>query len=141
MEPVCRVPVEVRFRDLDAMGHVNNAVVVTYLEVARTRFWLAHFNPAALAVDFPFVVARVVVDYRQPIHLQDPVEVEVRVSHVGRSSFTLAYRVWAGGAVAAEAETVQVHYDYAQRQSKPLGITLRQQLERLLSREDQQSQG
>lgn len=132
MERVFRYPIEVRFRDLDAMGHVNNAVTVTYLEVARTRFWLSQFSDLATHVDFPFVVARVAVNYRRPIRLQDTVEVELWVSYVGRSSFTLAYRVWASGQLAADGETVQVHYDYRQAQAQTLGPELRERLEKLL---------
>ncbi len=131
MEPVFRYPIEVRFRDLDAMGHVNNAVTVTYLEVARTRFWLSQFSDFAKEVDFPFVVARVAVNYRRPIRLQDVLEVELWVSHVGRSSFTIAYRVWASGELAADAETVQVHYDYRHGQPQTLGPELRARLESL----------
>lgn len=132
VECVFRYPLEVRFRDLDAMGHVNNAVTVTYLEVARTRFWLGHFKEFAADVDFPFVVARVAVNYRRPIRLQDSLEVELWVSHVGRSSFTISYRVWASGELAADGETVQVHYDYASGQARPLSDTLRAKLESLM---------
>lgn len=127
-----RYPVDIRFRDLDAMGHVNNAVVVTYLEVARTRFWLACFADFLGEVDFPFVVARVRVDYKRPMYLQDKLVVELWVSHVGRSSFTLTYRLWASEQLAAEAETVQVHYDYAQGKPKPLEGPLRARLEGFL---------
>ncbi|MGC8917604.1 MAG: acyl-CoA thioesterase [Thermoanaerobaculum sp.] len=132
MERVFRFPIEVRFRDLDAMGHVNNAVTVTYLEVARTRFWLSHFREKGAEVDFPFVVARVAVNYRRPIHLGDAVEVELWVSHLGRSSFTISYRVWAGGELAADGETVQVHYDYAAKRPQPLEGELKARLEALL---------
>ncbi|MEW5877001.1 MAG: thioesterase family protein [Acidobacteriota bacterium] len=132
MERVFRYPIEVRFRDLDAMGHVNNAVTVTYLEVARTRFWLSQFRDFAKEVDFPFVVARVAVNYRRPIRLHDTLEVELWVSHVGRSSFTIAYRVWASGELAADGETVQVHYDYSQGRPQSFGPELRARLEGLL---------
>lgn len=132
MDRVFRFPVEVRFRDLDAMGHVNNAVTVTYLEVARTRFWLSQFRELATDVDFPFVVARVAVNYRRPIRLHHTLEVELWVNRVGRSSFTLAYRVWANGQLAADAETVQVYYDYASGQPRPLPDGLRAKLQELL---------
>lgn len=127
-----RYPIEVRFRDLDAMGHVNNAVIVTYLEVARTRLWLSFFQDLVQGVDFPFVVARVSVDYKVPIKLHHKVEIEVWVQHLGRSSFTLAYRLWADSLVGAEAETVQVHYDYAQGKPIPIEGALRSRLEALL---------
>jgi acyl-CoA thioester hydrolase len=130
---VFRFPLEVRFRDLDAMGHVNNAVTVTYLEVARTRFWLGHFRHLLGQPSFPFVVAGVLVDYKRPIRLENRVEVELWVSQIGRSSFTLRYRLWADDQLAAEAETVQVHYDYEAGKPKPLEGSLRAALQELLA--------
>jgi acyl-CoA thioester hydrolase len=100
------VPIEVRFRDLDALGHVNNAVYLTYLEVARVAYfsrlqrdWLEKGH---------FILARAEVDFLRPILLQDPVEVGVRVVRLGRSSFNMEYLVLAAGEEAARGKTVQV---------------------------------
>jgi acyl-CoA thioester hydrolase len=114
-----RVPIEVRFRDLDALGHVNNAVFLTYLEVAR----LAFVQALGLLEDagrVPILVARAEIDYRRPVHLGDDLEVEVRVHAVGRKSFTLAYEVNVGGAVHASALSVQVWMDVARGVSVPI---------------------
>ncbi|MGC8876663.1 acyl-CoA thioesterase [Thermus sp.] len=100
------VPVQVRFRDLDALGHVNNAVYLTYFEVARVAYfrrlkedWLERGH---------FILARAEVDFLRPIHLEDPVAVGVRVVRLGRSSFEMEYRVEARGEEAARGRTVQV---------------------------------
>jgi len=100
------VPIEVRFRDLDALGHVNNAVYLTYLEVARVAYfsrlqrdWLEKGH---------FILARAEVDFLRPILLGDPVEVGVRVARLGRSSFHMEYLVRAAGEEAARGKTVQV---------------------------------
>ncbi|WP_117238544.1 acyl-CoA thioesterase [Thermus sediminis] len=100
------VPIEVRFRDLDALGHVNNAVYLTYLEMARVAYfsrlkrdWLEKGH---------FILARAEVDFLRPILLEDPVEVGVRVVRLGRSSFEMEYLVRAGGEEAARGKTVQV---------------------------------
>ena len=122
-------PVEVRFADVDAMHHVNNAVTVSYLEVARVKLWRDRFGLRGGAAEFPFVVARIEVDYRRPIELGDAVEVGVAVSHVGRTSFTFAYRVEAGGLLAAEAASVQVAYDYERRTPMPVPEALRRLLD------------
>jgi acyl-CoA thioester hydrolase len=125
-------PIEVRFLDVDAMNHVNNAVNVTYLEIARTRLLRERLGFAGSARDFPFIVARVAVDYRSPVALEDAVTVGVAVTAVGRSSFTLAYRVEASGRLAAEGETVQVAYDYATGRPTPIAEDLRARLTALL---------
>jgi acyl-CoA thioester hydrolase len=124
-----RCPIEVRFKDLDAMGHVNNAVLVTYLELARVRIWERYLgHPAALS-EIPFIVARVAIDYRSPVVLGENVEVGIGVSAIGRTSYTFAYRVEAAGRLAAEAETVQVLFDYAARTPVPIDERLRAWLE------------
>ena len=124
-------PVEIRFADVDAMNHVNNAVFVTYLELARVRLWRERFGFAGSAREIPIIVARVSVDYRSPVGLEDRVTVAVGVKQIGRTSFTLAYRVVASGRLAAEAETVQVHYDYGLRRPVPLDPAMRHDLEAL----------
>ncbi len=123
--------VQVRYADVDAMDHINNAVYVTYLEVARTGLWRDRIGSSGSARDFPFIVARIAVDYRAPIRLDDVVCVEVGVAQIGRSSFTLAYRITASGRLAAEAESVQVLYDYTTGTSLPIGPKLRARLEGL----------
>lgn len=100
------VPIQVRFRDLDALGHVNNAVYLTYLEVARAAYF------SRLRQDWlekgHFILARAEVDFKRPIHLEDQVEVGVRVVRLGRSSFDMEYLVLANGEEAARGKTVQV---------------------------------
>jgi len=127
-------PMEVRYVDVDAMNHVNNSAYVTYLEIARTRLWRERLGFAGSARDFPFIVARVAVDFRSPIGLEDAVTVGVAVTHVGRTSFTFAYRVEASGRLAAEAETVQVAYDYVTGKPMAVGDDLRARLFVLLVR-------
>ncbi len=124
-------PIAVRYLDVDAMNHVNNAVYVTYLEIARTRLWQERIAATASARDIPFIVARVVVDFRSPIGLEDEVRAGVAVTRIGRTSFTLGYRITASGRLAAEAETVQVSYDYAAGQPMPIDDDLRGRLSAL----------
>ena len=128
---VCTV--EVRFADVDAMHHVNNAVTVSYLEVARVKLWRDLFGLRGGPADFPFVVARIEIDYRRPIELGDDVEVGVAATHVGRTSFTFAYRVEAGGRLAAAASSVQVAYDYEKRVPIPVPDQLRRLLASIAS--------
>ena len=123
--------VELRYSDVDAMNHVNNAVYVTLLETARLRLWREHFGFAGSAREIPLIVARVAVDYRAPVGIEEPVEIGLAVKHIGRTSFTLVYRIEASGHLAAEAETVQVHYDYGKARAVPITGELLGKLEAL----------
>src|SRR5204862_743006 len=81
---------EVRFRDCDPMGHVNNAVYLTYLESARFAWWRSAFGPLGLK-EHGFILARIEIDYRKPAVPGDRLLIRLRVDGVGRSSFGVGY--------------------------------------------------
>ena len=115
---------EVRFRDCDPMGHVNNAVYLTYLEQTRFAHWRSAWGRGApqLPEGMPGVIlARVELDYRRPARYGEVLEVRLRVAEIGRTSFRYEYEIvdQAGRSVAA-AKTVQVMYDYAA--GKPVAV-------------------
>jgi acyl-CoA thioester hydrolase len=105
-----RLPIQVRFRDLDSLRHVNNAVYLTYLEIARIEYWKAlGFEPVRPSM----LLARVEIDYLRPVLLDDQVEVAVRVCEMGTKSFVMAYEITANGSVAAKGSSVLVWFDHA----------------------------
>jgi acyl-CoA thioesterase FadM/nitroreductase len=110
-----------RFRDLDAMGHVNNAVIVTLLEHSRLMIFNAVYG-AVETLDFPFILAEITVRYRAPITLGDRVQARLHVTDVARSSFRFQYvlRDPGDGRVFVEAESTQVAYDYRAGRPGPL---------------------
>ncbi|MGE0705560.1 MAG: acyl-CoA thioesterase [Vicinamibacterales bacterium] len=124
-----RMPLEVRFRDCDAMGHVNNAVYFTYFEQCRLLFWRA--LTGEVAPNVRVIVARTECDYRAPAYFGDPLEITCDVADIGRSSFVLAQSVEHAGSGTrlAEGRTVLVTYDYKAGRSIPIAGDLRQLLE------------
>ena len=122
----------VRFRDCDAMGHVNHAVYFTYLEQCRLTFWRE-----ATGTPSPHtrvIIARAECDYRAPARFGDELEIAVGVAAIGRSSFTLGYEIVnvGSGATVAIGKTVMVAYDYEASRSVPLPPATRELLERLV---------
>jgi acyl-CoA thioester hydrolase len=101
--------IDVRFRDFDSLGHVNNAVYATYFELARLRYLRDAFDAPELEPNF--VVARLEVDFRAPITEATAVSVGMGVVDVGETSFRLVYEVRSGETVSARGETVQVTVD------------------------------
>jgi acyl-CoA thioester hydrolase len=120
---------EIRFSDVDAMGHVNNAVYFTYLEQARLAF-CRMLTGARRIEDIRFILAHVECDYRVPIRLGDEVETLMTVGAVGRTSFSFDYTLVdrENGRIFATARTVQVMYDYAQGKPIPIPDDLRDAL-------------
>ncbi len=123
------MPIHVRWRDLDALGHVNNAVYLTYFEMARFEYVRAlagsggEVDPETLLPrDFQFILAETHIFYRSPALLTDKLELSLYVSSVGRKSFVVEYRlvVTLSGRLRAEACSTQVWYDYAVGESRPV---------------------
>ena len=123
-------PLRPRFRDTDAMGHINNAVYVTYLEVARQEYWRAFRQDENYRV-VPFILARVEVDFRSEALMHETLELCIRCAYVGRKSFAFEYaiRELTSQRLVVSASSVQVFYDYATKTSQPCPDDMRQRFE------------
>jgi acyl-CoA thioester hydrolase len=117
-----RTPLQVRFRDTDAFGHVNNAVFATYVELARVHYFLDVLQPAQRFHRLPLILARLEVDFRSPIELGDDVAVETRVDRIGRASIAMSHRMVTGPErrLAADVTSVIVVYDYESARPVPV---------------------
>jgi len=110
---------QVRFADLDAMGHVNNATYATYLEQARVDYYADVLGVGLDDIDT--VLVNLEIDYRHEITLDHgTVTVVMGVREIGESSVVVGYELRAGGHVAATAETTQVYVDPEAGTSRPL---------------------
>lgn len=116
-------PIEVRFVDTDAFGHVNNATFLSYFEAARAGYYArvtgSPFMTGAQGLKHTFVIAEARITYRSPVLFGEPLFAGVRFAWVGGSSFAFEYRIRAeksavGEArVVADGETMQVMFDLA----------------------------
>lgn len=106
------IEMNVRYRDLDPQGHVNNAVCATYLEHARTGYFqdvldATPEDPGEIGI----VVANLELNYRRPIEFQSPVTVGLRTTALGESSIKSEYEIRADGEVAVTASSTMVAVD------------------------------
>ena len=123
-----RITLDVRFADTDAMGHVNNAVYLTYCEAARIQYWTdVTGEPVAAGHEGAesLILAEARIAYRAPVFHTEQVTIETRTTRIGSSSFTLEHRLTAcprGGAprLVAVSESVMVRYDYATERPTPI---------------------
>jgi acyl-CoA thioester hydrolase len=122
--------VEIRWGDIDAYRHVNNAVYLTYLEECRDE-WLEQVIGAGEG-SWDFVLARVAIDFRRELSLDDDVVlVRCRLERIGTSSVTTREEIrTADGVLSAEAEAVLVARDAGTGRSRPLSPKERGALER-----------
>jgi acyl-CoA thioester hydrolase len=119
--------IEVRWRDLDSLGHVNNAVYFTYLEQARIHYLreldLVPSDPGSIG----FILAEANCKFKSPLELGETVTVHMRVSELRNSSFIFEYRMKGeDGRVVAAASSAQVCYDYRARRPIPIPDTWRE---------------
>lgn len=124
-------PIEVRSRDIDPWGHVNNAVYFSYMEHARIRY----MQNLGLAPDrlnkALFIIAEASCQYKIPVPFGMPLVVRVRVTEMQNSSFLMDYSIEEQGAgrVMATGRSVNVAYDYAAGQSIPIPPEWRARIE------------
>ena len=112
------VEIPVRYRDLDTIHHVNNAVYVTYIEQARVEYIEDVLETSG--AEPQFVVATITIDYERPILLDEQVIVSLSVTDIGTTSITMEYEIRADGELAATAESVIITIHSDEKTSKPV---------------------
>ena len=115
-----RFPLETRYNDYDTKGHINNAVYLTYFEIARARAWLEGVRGDP---EFPFVVAEAQIKYLSEGMIGEPIDIEIRTTEVRNKAWVWTYviRDHRDDRVVAEGTTVQVMFDAAAtRKSIPI---------------------
>ena len=112
--------VEIRFADIDAMGHVNNAVYFSYFEQAR----MAYFKERVARIwdwnEDGVIVARNEIDYIYPVFLNDRMNIRLWVEHVGSKSFTVCYRVVVGERLCATGKSDLVCFNHKNKATQVL---------------------
>jgi acyl-CoA thioester hydrolase len=122
--------IEVRFRDLDAIGHVNNAVFFTYFEEGRKHFSKKVFDVSDVS-DFNFIMAHIQCDFIKPIQFNDHVILQMWVKNIGTKSFSFEYRLVDlsdESMVYATGKSIQVCYDYQKNRSIEVPAKMRERL-------------
>lgn len=127
------IVVEVPFRDLDALGHVNHTLFLRYMEDVRTIYYMrvaGITDPTKLDM----IMAEVTCTYHAPAGFGERLRVGVRPHSIGTKSFVWVYRVWseATGQTLATGQSVLVAFDYEAGRTKPVNPKIRAECERWL---------
>ena len=115
-----KIPIQVRFRDVDLMGHVNNAVFFTYFEMGRTAFNQDHVYKVVDRESSSFILAHAGCDYIRPIVLGTDLTLHIGVKNIKTKSFQYVYLLTDAEDESieyAKGESVQVCYDYTRNTS------------------------
>jgi acyl-CoA thioester hydrolase len=117
-----KTSIPVRFADIDAFGHVNNAIYLTYFEIARTIYWkeVIHWDWDAMGI----IIGKAEIDFLRPIKLNDEIIAYVRTSRIGNSSFDLEYvlvKLKNGKEeLCTSGKTVCISFNYQLNRSAPI---------------------
>ncbi|HEY4327666.1 MAG TPA: thioesterase family protein [Mucilaginibacter sp.] len=123
-----KTPISIRFSDIDNVGHVNNAVYLTYFEDARINYWreMINWNTEKNGI----IVGRSEIHYLKPIMLNDQIFCYVRTTRIGNSSFDIMHVLVRttpiGEEICTTGKTVCISYDYST--NKSIAIPTRERL-------------
>jgi acyl-CoA thioester hydrolase len=129
-----KFPIQIRFKDIDKMGHVNNANYLTYIEIARVNY----FEDVAgtdrkWSQQVGIILARIEIDYKAPVFLHDTISVYTRCSRIGTKSLTLDWRIVREKSgeeeIVAQGIAVLVCYDYVHEKTIAIPDEQRSRLE------------
>jgi acyl-CoA thioester hydrolase len=124
--------VQVRFRDTDLLGHVNNAVYLTFMELARMSYFREVLSDLVNWDKEGIIVAKAAVEFKRPLFLDDEIFIYTKISHLSARSFNMIYRVVKqtkeGETVVAEGSTLMVCYDYRNSRSIVMPESWRQRI-------------
>ncbi|MBP6016187.1 MAG: acyl-CoA thioesterase [Candidatus Promineofilum sp.] len=124
------INLEVAFRDIDAMGHVNNAVFFAYFETVRIKYLGELMEKSGLLgtelLDLPLILVEASCTYKSPALLTEVLHVGTGISRFGTKSFDMLYRIEGeDNRLVAYGRTVQVMYDYVTRSAFSIPDSLR----------------
>lgn len=120
-----KIPIQIRFKDIDRMGHVNNANYLTYIELARVKYFEDVVRlDKKWSPEVGIILARIEIDFKAPVFLHDSIFVYTRCSRIGTKSITLDWAVVRqkenSEEVVAQGIAVLVCYDYRSEKTIPV---------------------
>ncbi|MBL1280749.1 MAG: acyl-CoA thioesterase [Fluviicola sp.] len=126
-------PIQIRFADIDIMGHVNNAIYLSYFENTRM-----HYFKYMLGRDWDWnkdgiILLKNEVEYIRPVRMTDSPEVTMKVDKIGNKSFTLSYELAVKGVIYCKGLSILVGYDNENHKSIAIPTLMRTELEKLKS--------
>ncbi|HPQ08419.1 MAG TPA: thioesterase family protein [Bacteroidia bacterium] len=114
-----KIPIQIRYIDIDMQQHVNNAVYLSYIEQGRVEY----MNKLFPENDFQkngLIIARTEIDYYEPIFLNEEIYCYTRISKIGTKSFVFENVLSSNAAIKCFAQSIMVCFDYTQNTTIPV---------------------
>lgn len=123
--------IQIRFSDCDMMGHVNNAVYLSYIEMARIHYFTHLFGTDRDWKRNGILVRKNEIEYIKPVLFRDEATIKMFTTHIGNSSFIMAYELYVGEEIYTKAQSVLVYFNSETQKSAPIPEEFKIELEKL----------
>ena len=125
------MPLQMRFNDIDMLGHLNNSVYLTFMDLAKTRYFQAVLGDKLRWGEIGVVIVNINCDFCKPTFFDDVIEVETAVVAIGENSLTLEQRVYspADDSVRCRCRTIMSGFNARTMKSEPITAEWREALE------------
>lgn len=127
-----RTPVQIRFNDVDVMGHVNNSVYQHYFDYARLHYFEEIFGYRMDWFEDALVLVRIEIDFMKPVYMYDPIQILTKVYHLGTKSLKMEQRLVGKEMddVRCKSKAVLSGFNYRNGESIPLLSEWRERIKR-----------
>lgn len=123
--------IQIRFSDIDLMGHVNNAIYLNYFESARMHYLVSYLGTNWDWYKNGIILKANEIEYLAPVFLTDQPIVSVFTEHIGKTSFTLSYELKVGDEIKTKGKSVLVSYNFKENKTQELDSLFRNSLEKM----------
>ena len=128
-----KTPIQIRFKDIDALNHVNNANHITYFELARVKYFDDVVHEEVNWSEQGIILAKIIVDYKAPVYFQDQLFVYTKCIRLGNKSFELSYSLVkekdGKETELATGSSVQVCFDYKNQTTISIPLSWKKKVE------------
>ena len=128
-----KTPIQIRFKDIDALNHVNNANHITYFELARVKYFDDVVQEEVNWSEQGIILAKITIDYKAPVYFKDKLFVYTKCVRLGNKSFDLAYSLFkeenGKETELATGSSVQVCFDYKNQKTIAIPESWRKKVE------------
>ena len=124
-----KIEINPRFKDTDALGHINNASFITWIEEARKPVF-REFNPDLSIEKWNLIIARVEMNFLAQCYYGKKVVVNSFIEKIGTSSFNLCHDLFQEEIKVAQGKSILVYFDYNKNKSIPITEDIRQSLKK-----------
>lgn len=111
-------PIQIRFNDIDSLGHVNNTIIQEYFDLGRMHYFKSVFTPNIDWTIFPAIIASIKTDFVSPVFINNKLLVKTKITKIGNKSMNLIQQITdTDGVIKAVSHSVMVGFDHTTQSS------------------------